>query len=280
MTSFEQLALIYFSVMAVAARRHARPRGWVYVAGAIVLVIVARFRAPWEVRAWLPHAYLVLGYWIPAAFVPMPFNDHFEEWLRRTDERLFGSWGLGVGRWRTRHVFELAYLLCYPIVPLAFAVVFLRGDAGAITRFWVAVLLAGYVCYGTLPWTAARPPRLTGRPEGRPLQPTEPRLLARINVYVLGRVSHNLNTFPSGHVAVSLAAALVVCSVSIAWGVAFVLIASAIAVAAVGGRYHYAIDVLIGLGVGLLAYAVSFGSPVRTSASMAPANVSISSTVV
>ena len=104
MTPFEQLALIYFAVVAVAAGRHARPRGWVYVAGAILLVIVARFRAPWEVRAWVPHAYLLLGYWIPAAFVPMPLDDRFEEWLRRADARLVAVLPARAGSYRERLV--------------------------------------------------------------------------------------------------------------------------------------------------------------------------------
>src|SRR5919106_4719142 len=125
MTPFEWLALMYFAACAVMAARAARIRAVLYAAGAMLLVIVARFTLPWEGRAWLPHAYLVLGYWIPAAFTPRPLNHRFEEWLCRSDERLFGSWKVDVPRPGTSHLFELAYLLCYPIVPAAFAVVFL-----------------------------------------------------------------------------------------------------------------------------------------------------------
>jgi len=150
-------------------------------------------------------------------------------------------------------MFEIAYLLCYPLVPAAFAVVFVLGTRSDITRFWIAVLLAGYACYGSLPWTAARPPRLISAPD--------PIFFARANAAVLGRVSHNMNTFPSGHVAVSLAAALVVCSVSAAWGAGFLVVAGAVAVAAVRGRYHYLVDVLVGAGVGLGAFATAAAVP-------------------
>jgi PAP2 superfamily len=256
MTSFETLALIYFVLMPLAAARHARPRGCLYAFGAIVLVIVARFTMPWPARAWMPHAYLVLGYWIPAAFTP-GINPTFEAWLADTDRRL-GDWTPGPHRWRARHLLEVAYLLCYPSIPAAFAVVFIAGDRDDITRFWMAVLLAGYACYGSLPWTAARPPRLISAPE--------PIFFARMNAQVLRRVSHNMNTFPSGHVAVTLAAALVVCSVSMVWGVGFLAIATAVAVAAYRGRYHFLVDVLVGAGVGVIAFLTAAVGPAAGSA--------------
>lgn len=245
------MAVVYFGGCATAgARSRLRVRGWLYTAGAIALVIVARFAWPWEVRAWLPHAYLVLGYWIPAAFTPAPIDRRFENWLRRADEKL-GRWGLGVGNWH-HHLMELAYLLCYPLVPAAFLVVVVLGREADIHRFWLAVLAAGYACYGTLPWTAARPPRLSGGSEGRPATP-----IAALNVAVLGRVSHNLNTFPSGHVAVAIAAGLAVWPVSAAWGAAVLALAVTIAVAAVAGRYHYGVDVLAGVGVGAAAATIA-----------------------
>jgi hypothetical protein len=247
MTPFEWLAVAYFVLMPLAAARHARPRGWLYAFGAIGLVIVARFFTPWQARAWLAHAYLVLGYWIPAAFTP-GLSPTFESWLVNADKGLRNV-GFGAGRWRPTRLLEVAYLLCYPTIPAAFAVVFIVGDREDITRFWIAVLLAGYACYGSLPWTAARPPRVLSAPE--------PILFARVNAHVLGRVSHNMNTFPSGHVAVTLAAALEVCTVSLGWGLGFLAIAMAVAVAAVNGRYHYLIDVLVGAGVGLGAFVTA-----------------------
>jgi len=260
MTSFEWLAVGYFAFVAATGPRTPRAaRGWTFAAGAIALVIVARFTLPWAARAWLPHAYLVLGYWIPAAFTPVSRDDRFERWLSLADARLksqipspksqrsgfplgcpFGIWDLGFG------IFELAYLLCYPMVPAAFAVVYVLGDACSVERFWVTVLLSGYACYGTLPWTAARPPRLAKAepPGGR---------VASLNAFVLGHVSHRLNTFPSGHVAVSIAAAVAVAGVSLEAGAMFGAVALAIAVAAVVGRYHYLVDVVLGLLLGLAA---------------------------
>jgi membrane-associated phospholipid phosphatase len=264
MTSFESLALIYFVALAIAGARSGRTRAFVYVGCAMLLVIVARFLASWELRAWMPHAYLVLGYWIPASFTPARLNEPFEQWLRRADARLKSRMPMtksqGVGSRKLGFaILELAYLFCYPMVPAAFTVAFVRGDRRDVERFWLAVLLAGYACYGTLPWTAARPPRIAVRDEHAR------RGVARFNAGLLGRVSHNLNTFPSGHVAVALAATLVVWPISMAWGAAFVMMTVAIAVAAVAGRYHYLVDILGGLVVGVLAWltaaVAAAGSP-------------------
>lgn len=247
MTPFELLAVAYFVVVLAAAPRvAARRRGVLYVCGAVALIIVARFTLPWTARAWLAHAYLVLGYWIPAAFVGTP-NAAFERWLARADAHV-GAW-LVPGTYlvpASRLLLELAYLCCYPLVPAGFIVVWLFGSAEDVNWFWTVVLASGYACYISLPWTAARPPRLAEPRDGAPL----PRGLTALNVAVLGRVSHQLVTFPSGHVAVAVAVAIATWRVWPAAGVTFGVLALLIAAAAVAGRYHYAIDVLCGLIVG------------------------------
>jgi membrane-associated phospholipid phosphatase len=244
MLAFEYLAAFNFAALAVAAgfgrsARHLRAATLCACAFAAVLLAV-RF-APLTLRAWLPHGYLVAGYWLPALLVEDSAAHSLQQWLRDTDAATVRR--LRVPR-QLRGVLELCYLLCYPIVPLAFGVVLARGHAEHVTRFWVAVLMSGFVCYGSLPWLTTRPPRLL---EG---VPAEPHWLATFNASVLHRVSHQLNTFPSGHVAVSLAAALAVLDVS--WsGVLFVLVAIGVAIGAVVGRYHYLVDVLLGVVVAL-----------------------------
>jgi membrane-associated phospholipid phosphatase len=142
----------------------------------------------------------------------------------------------------------MAYLLCYPLVPAAFLIVWLGGSPGEVARFWVAVLLAGYACYATLPWLVSRPPRLvTGAAATCDL--------GAVNAFVLGHVSHQMNTFPSGHVAVSLAAAAAIWPVSPIAGLTVGVIAGAVAMGAVSGRYHYVVDVVAGVAVAVVAAA-------------------------
>jgi membrane-associated phospholipid phosphatase len=251
MTPFEWLAIAYFVILPIASFAvPVRRRGVLYALGAIALVIVARFTLPAWGRAWAAHAYLVLGYWIPAAFV-VARNEAFEAWLARADATLaslsplFGPKARSRSRLRTA-IFELAYLLCYPLVPAGFLVVLLDGTPSDVNWFWLAVLGSGYACYATLPWAAARPPRVIDSARAAP----EPHSLSALNRAVLGRVSHQLVTFPSGHVAVALAVAAGVWGVSPGAAVAFAAVALTIAAGAVAGGYHYAVDVVLGLLVG------------------------------
>jgi membrane-associated phospholipid phosphatase len=129
-------------------------------------------------------------------------------------------------------------------------VVWARGDAAEVSRFWVAVLVAGYACYVSLPWLVSRPPRLCDQACRSANQ------VGQVNVFVLRRVSHELNTFPSGHVAVSCAAAAMLAAVSPATALIFGVITTLIAVGAVVGRYHYVTDVLFAVAVAVVAIAV------------------------
>ncbi len=218
----------------------------ILTAGAVVTVA---YLLPDGVRAWMPITYLVLGYWIPAILTPSKPDAAFEAWLRETD-RQWGLASLRVPAW-LRHPLEIAYLFCYPLVPAAFAFVWMRGGAADVERFWFATLLAGYACYATVPWLASRPPRLlapAGDPGGA---------VATLNVRVLSRVSHQLTTFPSGHVAVATAAALAIWPVSRPTGLALAAIAAGIGAGAVAGRYHFAVDVVLGVVVGVVAVMVS-----------------------
>lgn len=245
---FESLAaafFIAFGIASLATGTSGRRRG--QTAGlslAMALAILAASRLSTDLRGWLGHAYLVAGYWIPALLVSVPHQPgRFEAWLVRGNER-----------WRTfaRHlppwiasILELSYLLCYVLVPIAFGCVWTMGSVADVDRFWTAVLASGFICYSSLPWLISRPPRMLHGDEDN-------RGIRSINQFVLARVSHGLNTFPSGHVAVSLAAALEVLAVSRSAGIALIAIAAAIAAGAVVGRYHYGLDVLVGAALGII----------------------------
>lgn len=251
MASFELVALVYFLAFAAAAGtsrvRWQRRTAVVAAALGMALAIVAVARTRHDLlRAWIPHVYLVAGYWLPALVTPALVEPtRFERWLVASDMRLRPL--LPRLPAPVVHVTELAYLVCYPMVPATCAVLWVSGTADEVSRFWVAVLVAGYACYALLPWLVSRPPRLVGQSS------VPPRHIGAVNVFVLGRVSHQLNTFPSGHVAVSLAAAAMVASVSSLAGAVAAAVAAAIAVGAAAGRYHYVVDVLAGVVVAAAA---------------------------
>src|SRR5688572_6257490 len=251
---FEGVASAYFVLLALGAtlapvpfRRRARALA---ASCLVILGIVAASRVlSDDVRVWLPHLYLALGYWLPSMLTAAPRESRFEAWLRRHD----GAWRQKVGALppAAAGTLELAYLACFVVVPLAFVTVWAVGTAQQVERFWVAVLLSGFACYFTLPWLVSRPPRtFIDGPASRPG-------VASFNVSVLRAVSHQFNTFPSGHVAVATAIALAVFPVWPLAGVIFGIVAMGIAAGAAAGRYHYGIDVIVGAVVGIVAAAVA-----------------------
>lgn len=251
--TFEALSIGFFAALALAAPwtrapRVARHRAVLWSAGLAAAIAVASYALTADVRLWLGHAYLVAGYRLPALLIPdpgspIPDPEPFEAWLARTDERWF-SFRLPVPVWAGQ-MLELSYLFCYLLVPAAFVYIWLTAPVDEADRFWTAVLLAGFACYGLLPWLVSRPPR------ARRLDALDTAAgLRRLNLYILSRGSHGFNTFPSGHVAVSVAAAFAVLSPSLFAGLAALAIAFAIGAGAVAGRYHYVIDVLAGAAVG------------------------------
>ena len=81
--------------------------------------------------------------------------------------------------------------------------------------------------------------------------------MRRLNDAIVGRGSIQVNTIPSGHVAGALAAGLAVLPWSAGVGVTLIAIAVLIAIAATVGRYHYAIDCLLGAGVAIAVWLIA-----------------------
>jgi membrane-associated phospholipid phosphatase len=246
--TFESLASAFFIAFAAAglATQASRQRRAQVALLSVTMAmgVIAASQAGEAIRGWLGHAYLVAGYWIPALLIPSSDPPgRFESWLVRSDQWCRIA-AISLPAWAAS-ILELSYLLCYVLVPVAFVLVWVSGTMPDVDRFWTAVLLSGFLCYASLPWLVSRPPRTLNAAAVASAG------VHRVNEFVLKRISHGLNTFPSGHVAVSLAAALEVMSISQPAGIVLLVIASAIAAGAVLGRYHYALDVVVGAILGM-----------------------------
>lgn len=210
-------------------------------------------------REWIPTVYLLQGYWLCGLFFRRPMLG-VERRLLAFDSWLIERAGLGRLAGRTPRLvaswFELCYLLAYPFVPVGFGLFLALGQRGRADTFWTAALLAAFACYGLLPWIQTRPPRSLAAQ--RPL--LIPHLaLRRLNGAVLQRMSVQVNTCPSGHAATAAAVALAVSSAGAALAAAvFLGVAASIVAATVLGRYHYAIDSVLGLAIGIGAWWIAF----------------------
>jgi hypothetical protein len=259
----EWLAAGYFAYLLVPVAlsgRTRRVRLALALAAAGLIAAVAAVsqlpaRDPWAtLRDWAPCVYLLAGYWLPGRLFAAP-NHRLERWLLGIDERLFSRLAAlaGSGPRFLRTYLELAYLLCYPLVPAAFAIAYQlqRDPAMASDRFWRVILPAVFVCYGLVPWLPMRPPRaLPTRADDADGS------VRRLNLLVLSHASIQMNTFPSGHAAAAVASALVVGQLHLGAGLIFGTIALSISIGSVVGRYHYAADAVLGAAVAATAFAL------------------------
>jgi len=206
-------------------------------------------------RDWLPGAYVLVGYRATGLLYSGP-NAALEARLAAIDARLFARLGALVLRLprAVLEALELAYLLCYPLVPAGLGVLYLTGQRTRADAYWTVVLAAAFAAYGVLPWAATRPPRALGpAPWWLARRPVTVR---RLNLRVLEHGSIQVNTFPSGHAASAWAVALFLMTAPGAAWVAFTALAATIGAGAFVGRYHYGLDVVAGLLVAVLAFVL------------------------
>ena len=251
---FAYLAGAGASVPGIGRRQRHRAIGTALAVVIGVFTIAAFGSSTRLLRDWMPLVFIPIGYWLPALLVTGT-NQDLERKLLALDHRWLGENVTTIGERAPRfliHLLELAYLSVYPMVPVGFACLYFAGLGEESDRFWTAVLLSVFGCYGVLPWLPTRPPRAI---EDAALRSSG--LVRHANLRVLGAVSIQLNTFPSGHAAASLATALAVGARLPLLGLAIGLLALAIAIGSVVGRYHYAADALTGAVFALLAFLIS-----------------------
>ena len=224
---------------------------------ALVLASVLSVNASRVLRDWLTVPLFLVPYWQTGQFF-VATNPHIENFLLGIDRRLFPRIAKHSGTARTRigFVLEIAYLFCYPLVPLGLLTLYLAGHRERVAGFWLVVLVATYLCYAITPFVPAYPPRSLG--EINPAPPEQVNKGRILNRWILRHGSIHAISFPSAHVAAAFAVALVLLHASLVPGLIFLSFAVAISMGAVIGRYHYALDVVLGALLALATFAVCF----------------------
>jgi membrane-associated phospholipid phosphatase len=228
----------------------------VAVSFALVAAGLATLASFW-IHLIAPGAVLLAGYWLSGLFFRNP-QAWFERWLLDSDRRILSAVAFDrrlerSPRW-ILELLEASYAADYLVIAVG---AFISASAGidALTRYWAIVLAADLACCAMLPFLRSRPPRALEPPGA--LERRAPALRA-LNLAILNRASVQANTFPSGHVAAALAAALAVMGVNPIAGWALVVMTTVIAFAAVAGRYHYTVDCVLGALIALVVAVVSW----------------------
>jgi len=252
------LAFSWFTVLACGRRTLDRGRRIRIIAFGLSAIAIAIFvslllphlvtaRTASIVRDWTPYLFLFLFYSQGGQFVTGA-DMELEARLKRLDHRIVSpllGWCTRntAGSWILTYL-ELSYFSYYPALPTAMVVLYVSGRQAEAAQFWTVVLLAAYGSCGTLPYIQTRPPRMLEEKWDLPM--TSGRVRA-FNLWILQGGSIQANTLPSAHVAITSACALSLLWLGPFWaGVAFSVVAVSIALGAVGGRYHYAVDAILG----------------------------------
>jgi len=194
------------------------------------------------VRAWAPLAYILIGYYLSALLFVAP-SLALESWLMAWDRRLLGDPSTRFARWpRTLLAFlEIIYVGCFLVIAGGFALLVLNGHSSHAERYWTLVTAAELGSFAPLAFIQTRPPWAIER---KPVL-ADP-FVHELAAQMTERFTIRVNTFPSGHVAGSLAVGLAVAGVMPWTGALLVALALAIAIATVAGRYHYVVDAVAG----------------------------------
>jgi hypothetical protein len=201
------------------------------------------------VNLLLPGALLLGGYWLSGFFFrdPQPW---LESWLIGVDQAFGAEQWMGRSpRWLAE-LLELSYALDYVVVGGG-AIYAATFGTEAVAYYWSLVLASELASFAPMPWLRSRPPRAVGDGTRPGLKPG-PAALRRLNSLILDGASIQANTLPSGHVSGAVAAALGIMAVDVVVGFWLMAAAGVIAIAAVAGRYHYAIDCITGAAVALI----------------------------
>jgi membrane-associated phospholipid phosphatase len=134
--------------------------------------------------------------------------------------------------------------MCYPLVPIGLAALYLGHHRAAADFYWIVVVLASDICFAVTIFVPAMPPRLI--PDQASDLGVAANHVRKLNLEVLNRGSIQAITFPSAHVASTTAVALVLTRFLPVTGAIFLVIAASIAIGAFLGRYHYFLDVALG----------------------------------
>ena len=227
----------------------------------LVYLFVLRFRrAPWMefVRDWLPQALVILAYKQMGWFAPSTHSHLLEHRWIVWDRILLDDWGIRAGIEFLGPVvpalLESSYVLVYALPVVSMAVLYGLNEKSRSDTLLTIYLLGMFLCYGQFPFWPSEPPRTVFPGQDLP-QVTS--WIRNFNLWIVGGYGIHTSVFPSAHVSGAVATAFgMACLFPKRRGLiaGYGIYAVLVAVATVYGRYHYAVDALGGVIVGLGAY--------------------------
>lgn len=232
-------------------------KAWI-LAGVVAVLLWALSHREWLVRDLAPLAFTLVAYREMNWFTPEARDYYFEKiwitWDRRLLDGLYLRAAIeSAGAWFPTCL-EACYTSLYVITPVSVVLLYRLGQRSRMDQFWMAVLAGTLAAYALFPYFPSAPPRTVFPGDDLPSIMTAPR---QLNLWLTDNFGIHSSVFPSAHVSAALSCAWGLLSVLQArrwmgWTVA--ALGVLIAIAAVYGRYHYAVDVAAGMLLSLVAF--------------------------
>lgn len=265
-------------VVLVAGRDRIYAGGVLAHVGVLVAVGVATWApgVPRWLRAWTPLLTLLFLYAeIPLLIRAIGHRDLYDVTVMSWEARLFGGQPAAewAGRWPSRILSELlhaAYLTYYPLIFAVPMTLWARGRLREFNEGVFALMLTFIACYvWYLFFPVAGPRYLWLAPTGAVDGP-----LRSVTTSLLGARSSLGTAFPSSHVAVAVTQSMLAIRYFGVRGAPVSLLTAGLALGAVYGGFHYAIDVVAGAALGAIVTAIALAATRLTASRVLHANAS------
>lgn len=219
---------------------------------------------PGWLRAWAPllvlfFLYAELPALIQAAGHPEPLDELVIGW----EQAVFGgqparAWAAAMPSFLLSETLHLAYLSYYPIIYVVPAALWFARRRDEFSEAVLALLLtfvACFVCYILFPVAGPRYLWTSPAPDGP---------FRRLATWLLESGSSRGTAFPSSHVAVAVAQSVLAIRYFGSRGAVLVVFATGLALGAVYGGFHYAVDVVAGVVLGVVTAALALWASRRS----------------
>lgn len=210
-------------------------------------------------RDWMPLGVVLLAYrevgWLALAHTGSRLESYWVTWDRLI-LRGGGKAAIEVFGPVLPSALEIAYTLVFALAPFSIAILYIYRRRLDVDRFLFTFVLGVLLCYVQFPLWPSEPPRLLFFGQDFPAYDT---VFRRFNWWMLANYGIHTSVFPSAHVAGAFAAAFGMRQAvpDHRWASRLLLVvATAIAIATVYGRYHYLADAVAGFSMAGFAAAL------------------------
>ena len=210
------------------------------------------------VRDWYALGTILIFYWGVKPLTQMVFQGTFDDWIVRWENRLFNRQPSTYLSARFPSVALSEYLhlcyLSYYFIPVSLpAMLYFRGKGEAFFETLFAELFTFNIC---LIWYIFMPVAGPRYFEEKIKEPLSNAPLCKLTHTILSRASTKGTAFPSSHSAVAIVVLLCAARYDLVSFVILFPFCTGLVVGTVYGRFHYALDAVAGVLLGVLTFGL------------------------